>query len=54
MTPMIVIIYIIIDINECESDPCHSNATCENTDGTFICQCISGYVGNGLICQGNI
>ena len=29
-------------------------ATCTDTTGAFDCQCISGYVGDGIICTGNI
>ena len=43
---------IITDINECESHPCHSSATCENTAGSFTCQCYAGYEGDGFTCQG--
>ena len=41
------------DMNECHTDfPCHSNATCKNTDGSYICTCDSGYSGDGLNCTG--
>ena len=33
------------------SRPCHANATCTNTLGTYICECDPGYVGDGFICQ---
>ena len=41
------------DIEECltNTDNCHSNATCENTDGSFKCSCASGYSGNGSYCS---
>ena len=39
------------DIDECLSDPCHSNATCNNTDGSFKCTCNPGYSGNGGSCS---
>ena len=42
---------IIIDIDECMSSPCHANATCTNTLGTYTCECDPEYVGNGFICQ---
>ena len=41
------------DINECASYPCHPNATCTNTEGSYICNCQSGYSGNGTFCEGN-
>ena len=41
-----------IDINECVSNPCHPNATCTNKNGTFTCECDTGYMGDGFTCQG--
>ena len=40
------------DIDECNFDNCHENASCSNTPGTFVCNCASGYSGNGLLCTG--
>ncbi len=46
----------LIDIDECAegTDDCHitSNATCGDTDGSFICTCRDGFVGNGTFCEG--
>ena len=44
----------ISDINECneESDHCHENATCSDTDGSYNCTCNSGFSGNGTYCEG--
>ncbi|XP_076818445.1 uncharacterized protein LOC143464524 [Clavelina lepadiformis] len=39
-----------VDINECENNPCHSDATCTNTKGSFRCRCKTGYSGNGKFC----
>ncbi|XP_078523158.1 uncharacterized protein LOC144792151 [Lissotriton helveticus] len=38
------------DINECLNSPCHQNATCANTFGSYTCTCNSGYKGNGTFC----
>ena len=38
------------EIDECLSDPCDDNATCTNTPGSYICECNTGYSGNGLTC----
>ena len=35
-----------IDINECESDPCHNGGICANTDGSFNCMCSAGFMGH--------
>ena len=40
----------LIDIDECLDDPCHFNATCENTNGSYVCICDTGYTGDGETC----
>ena len=35
------------DIDECKKSPCHSNANCTNTIGSYKCVCRHGYSGNG-------
>ena len=44
-----------LDIDECQlSSPCHSLATCSNTEGSFSCKCREGYHGDGIgKCTGN-
>ena len=47
--------FYIIDIDECTQGghDCHGNAACSNTNGSFVCRCLSGYIGDGIIeCQG--
>ena len=42
-----------LDTNECLPDsPCHANATCNNTEGSYLCTCDSGYSGDGFTCTG--
>ena len=42
-----------MDINECSSDVCGENANCENTVGSYICMCKSGYARRNLTgCSG--
>ena len=44
--------YIITsDVNECVSSPCHSNATCDDTTGSFTCTCLGGFSGDGFQCE---
>ena len=45
----------LTDIDECApqgSNDCHSNSSCNNTDGSFACSCNSGFNGNGNFCEG--
>ena len=44
------------DINECtsQSHNCHPLSICTNTDGSFQCECVSGYSGDGHVCTGNV
>ena len=45
--------YIRADINECLLDGvCHEMAVCNNTAGSFECECRVGYDGNGQNCTG--
>jgi len=43
---------ICTDDDECTlgTDNCDENATCNNTDGSFSCDCNSGYTGDGVTC----
>ena len=49
---LIHILPIILDINECTDNPCHHNATCNNTKGGHTCHCKNGFNGNGTHCSG--
>ena len=31
------------DFNECDNDPCHETAACQNTLGSYSCGCPAGY-----------
>ena len=45
------------DIDECSNTteyPCHSQANCSNTDGSFVCSCLNGYTGDGISCKGTV
>ena len=40
--------YEMTDIDEChEEEPCDSNADCSNIEGSYECQCRTGYNGTG-------
>ena len=52
---IIVPSHAIIDINECLlTNTCHSDAICNDTEGSYICQCKDGYTGDGLNCSGQL
>ena len=40
----------IVDIDECIRNPCHANASCNNTEGSYMSACHSGYSGDGFNC----
>ena len=46
-----IVLYLLSDINECNSSPCQNGATCNNTQppGTYRCDCVPGY--NGTNCE---
>ena len=42
-----------LDIDECVTDsPCSINAECMNTEGSFVCECNTGFDGDGYNCTG--
>ena len=48
-------LFFITDVNECNNMTyplCHAKATCNNTVGSYICDCHQGYDGNGTNCTG--
>ena len=40
------------DVDECLTSPCATNANCTNVVGSYTCQCLDGYTGDGLSCEG--
>ena len=44
--------YLVLDINECDMGLCSANADCDNTVGSYTCQCQSGFSGDGVTCSG--
>ena len=42
---VIVILLFVIDISQCDSDPCGVNAYCEEKQGSYDCHCDDGYSG---------
>ena len=44
----------VLDVDECDlrTDNCDNNALCTNTPGGFTCDCQSGFVGDGVDCNG--
>ena len=50
-----VIYDLCLDINECaiKTDNCSLHAICNNTEGSFNCNCKDGFTGDGINCTGN-
>ena len=46
-------LYTSLDTNECAgSNACGHNADCVDTDGSYWCQCLPGFQGDGYNCTG--
>ncbi len=45
---------LFTDDDECmdNTDNCADTAECENTIGSFICTCNTGFTGDGVTCEG--
>ncbi|TRY83481.1 hypothetical protein DNTS_016221 [Danionella cerebrum] len=39
------------DVDECHEQPCHAQALCMNSPGSFQCQCQPGFHGDGFQCH---
>ena len=50
---VILFLFCFADINECTvgSNECHDNATCTNTDGSYLCSCNKTFSGDGRNCS---
>lgn len=48
-----IFLFIHIDVNECQQSPSPCKYSCQNTAGSFICSCPSGYILNpdGVSCR---
>ena len=50
-----VVFNTITDRDECvlpEINECDPNALCTNTEGSYLCRCRRGFVGDGRNCTG--
>ena len=50
-------VFFLTDYDECkdsELDKCNEKAKCTNTEGSYNCTCIDGYVGGWFYCQGMV
>ncbi|XP_070683739.1 nidogen-1-like [Pempheris klunzingeri] len=39
------------DVDECQQERCHRDASCSNTQGSYTCQCRPGFHGDGFQCS---
>ena len=37
---------VLVDINECSSNPCMNGATCTDAVNAYTCGCVAGYTGS--------
>ena len=46
----------VSDADECAYDPspCHANASCANSIGSYVCSCNEGFTGDGKECTGRL
>ena len=42
------------DVDECISNPCHTNAECKDVINSYTCKCKEGFTGDGISCIGNL
>ena len=48
-----VFMFCTLDIRECDgTHNCDTNAQCMEEQGSFSCQCNTGFTGNGTTCVG--
>lgn len=40
-----IFIYFLTDIDECKTNPCQNGGKCQNTEGSYMCQCTDGWTG---------
>ena len=45
---------MILGNNPCDTANCGNNAVCMETGNSYECVCMTGYIGNGTSCEGNI
>ena len=38
--------HILLDIDDCESNPCQNGATCADGIASYACTCVKGYLGD--------
>ena len=41
-------ILFFVDIDECWTNLCHASASCTDNEGSFVCECINGFSGDGF------
>ena len=44
----------VLEIDECMSNPCHTNAVCKDAINSYDCTCQEGFTGDGTTCTGSL
>lgn len=44
-------LWFVSDVNECEESPCAQEAVCTNSNGSYVCACNQGFMGDGYSCE---
>ena len=44
---------LLLDIKECDTNPCGENEKCLEQEGSYQCDCKNGFSSNGTHCLGN-
>ena len=45
---------LLPDIDECLTNSCDVKAECLNTNGSYECSCVPGFIGDGTTCTGKL
>ena len=44
----LIFLFLVVDVNECMSNPCDHDGICNNLQNAFSCTCVNGWTGTRL------